>query len=71
MFIKTKKVQLKNGIIREYYYLAESIRINGQPVPKIIKYLGKTIPECYAHLRQAHYTINREYPLRKLITTAV
>ncbi len=44
MFIKTKKVTLKNGEIRKYYYLAKNIRINGRPVPKVIKYLGKVIP---------------------------
>ena len=66
MFIKTKKVKLKKGLA-EYYYLARSIRINGQPVPKIIRYLGKSIPEEYLHLRIQHNNITRDYPLRQLI----
>lgn len=50
VFIKTKKVQLKNGKIQEYYYLARSVRKNGTPYPVIIEYLGKEVPKEYAHL---------------------
>lgn len=52
MFIKTKKVKLKNGRIQEYYYLARSVRKNGKPYPLIIKYLGKRIPEHLRNLRE-------------------
>ena len=41
MYIKTKKVRLKNGKIAKYYYVAMSIRIGKKVRPEIIKYIGK------------------------------
>ena len=43
-FIRTKKV--KN---HTYYYLVESYTENGRMKQRILKYLGKEIPEEYLH----------------------
>ena len=43
MYIKTKKVQLKNGKLQKYYYISMSIRLGKHVRPEIIKYLGKTV----------------------------
>lgn len=52
MFIKVKCVKLKNGKTATYYYLAESYREGKQVKQKIIKYLGKEIPEEYTHFKK-------------------
>ncbi|PIU89180.1 hypothetical protein COS64_01150 [archaeon CG06_land_8_20_14_3_00_37_11] len=44
MYIKTKKVRLKNGKIQRYYYIAMSIRIGKKVRPEIINYIGKHVP---------------------------
>jgi len=44
MYIKTKKVQLKNGKVQHYYYIALSIRLGKHVRPEIIKYVGKNVP---------------------------
>lgn len=43
MYIKTKKVRLKNGKIQKYYYIAMSIRHGKRVYPEIIKYIGKHV----------------------------
>ncbi|VVB76438.1 Uncharacterised protein [Candidatus Tiddalikarchaeum anstoanum] len=44
MYIKSKRVLLKNGKIGVYFYVAMSIRHGKQVYPKIIKYIGKRVP---------------------------
>jgi len=43
MYIKTKKVRLKNGKIQKYYYIAMSVRLGKKVRPEIIKYVGKEV----------------------------
>lgn len=55
VFVKTKKVRLKDGRIQEYYYLARSERIDGKPYPVIIKYCGKEKPNLKSYNSVINY----------------